>query len=270
MVRKNDDKNGIRVQSSERRPEHFKRQVPMTSSDFAYDEQADDLLLLAELAGGIAHELRNPLSTIGASAWFLRRRLESSGLAHDQKLHNHIDRIAAATDRSRGILDAVLRLVDTREPRRRRVDLRHVVTRTLTGLNITNGIALSRDYLSHELPVRIDEDQVDMALHNLISNAMEAMDGRGRLTISARPGNGELQLAVSDTGPGIAAEDLPRVFEPFFTTKQGGTGLGLTLAELVARRHGGRLVAESGQGPGATFTLYIPVAEGADSRANST
>ncbi|MFW6150864.1 MAG: two-component system sensor histidine kinase NtrB [Chloroflexota bacterium] len=258
------------AQSSEQGPEYGKEQPAVTGSDLAHDERADDLLLLAQLAGGIAHELRNPLSTIGASAWFLKRRLESADPGHDQKLHNHIDRIAAATNRSRGILDAVLWLAHTRQPRRRRVDLRHVVTRTLTGLDVSNGVTVTRDYLSQELPARIDEDQVEIALHNLISNAMDAMHGQGRLTISGRQSNEEMQVAVNDTGPGIAAEHLSRVFEPFFTTKAGGTGLGLTLAELVARRHGGRLVAESGQGCGATFTLCIPVAEEADSRTNST
>jgi signal transduction histidine kinase len=108
-------------------------------------------------------------------------------------------------------------------------------------------------------PVRVDRDQLLQVLLNLIRNGEEAMaDAGGTLRVAARLDAGDVVLEVSDTGPGISPEDLPRVLEPYFTTKAGGTGLGLAIAERIVRENGGRLEVRSAPGAGATFSVRIP------------
>jgi signal transduction histidine kinase len=122
------------------------------------------------------------------------------------------------------------------------------------------GVELVRE-LEPGLPaVLADRDQILQVLLNLVRNALDAMPSGGRLALRAGRAGEAVRFSVTDTGPGIAPEDLPRIFEPYFTTKEGGTGLGLAIAQRIAEEHGGRLGAESTPGAGATFTLELPVA----------
>jgi signal transduction histidine kinase len=122
------------------------------------------------------------------------------------------------------------------------------------------GVALVREVEADLPAVRADRDQILQVLLNLATNAVEAMPGGGTLRVGARREGQAVAFAISDSGPGVAAEDLPRVFEPYFTTKEGGTGLGLAIARRIAEEHGGNLDLESTPGRGATFTLRLPVA----------
>jgi signal transduction histidine kinase len=110
--------------------------------------------------------------------------------------------------------------------------------------------------------VSVDRDQLLQVLHNLVRNGLEAVGGNGTVRVSARREGDGLAIAVSDDGPGIREEDLPRVFEPYFTTKEGGTGLGLAVAQRIVEEHGGRLEVSSSPGRGATFTVRLPRAGG--------
>ena len=96
-------------------------------------------------------------------------------------------------------------------------------------------------------------------LWNVALNGVEAMDGRGRLSLEVARQNGDVALAVSDTGPGIAPERLPRLFEPFYSGKPNGTGLGLTIAERIVSAHGGRIEIDSKPGRGTRVTMLFPL-----------
>jgi signal transduction histidine kinase len=120
------------------------------------------------------------------------------------------------------------------------------------------GVELIREIEPGLPAVRADRDQILQVLLNLIRNAVEAMPAGGALRVTARREGDAVAVSVTDSGPGIAPEDLPRVFEPYFTTKEGGTGLGLAIARRIAEEHGGRLDLESTPGRGATFTLRLP------------
>jgi signal transduction histidine kinase len=121
------------------------------------------------------------------------------------------------------------------------------------------GVRLERAVEPGLPPVRVDRDQILQVLLNLVRNGEEAMAAAGgTLRVAARLDAGDVLLEVSDTGPGIPAEDLPRVLEPYFTTKAGGTGLGLAIAERIVRENGGRLEVRSTPGAGATFAVRIP------------
>jgi signal transduction histidine kinase len=119
-------------------------------------------------------------------------------------------------------------------------------------------VRLEREVAEGLPAVSVDRDQMLQVLLNLVRNATEAMPRGGTLRLSARREGAEVLVSVSDTGPGIPPQDLPRVFEPYFTTKAGGTGLGLAIAERIVSEHGGRIEAASSPGQGATFTVRLP------------
>jgi len=104
-----------------------------------------------------------------------------------------------------------------------------------------------------------DRDQVIQVLWNVALNGVEAMNGRGRLSLEVARQNGDVALAISDTGPGISPENLPRVFEPFYSGKPNGSGLGLTIAERIVGAHGGRIEIDSRPGRGTRVTLLFPL-----------
>jgi signal transduction histidine kinase len=128
-----------------------------------------------------------------------------------------------------------------------------------------NGVDLDTR-LETGLPVVLaDSIQIQQVLLNLVRNATEAITMAGaeerRIQLSTRAGvDGQIEIAVADTGPGLAAADLERVFEPFYTTKPEGIGIGLALSRSIVDAHGGRLWATANPGPGATFHLTLPVA----------
>src|SRR5208337_4574723 len=110
-----------------------------------------------------------------------------------------------------------------------------------------------------------DADQLQQVLLNLVVNAVDAMDGRGKLTLTTHPADGghALQIDVADTGCGISAENLDHLFEPFFTTKETGrgTGLGLSISRGIVENHGGTIWADSAVATGTTFSIQLPAAQ---------
>src|SRR5262249_11438468 len=105
-----------------------------------------------------------------------------------------------------------------------------------------------------------DADQLTQVLWNVAINGMQAMDGRGELRINVARDNGDVVIAVADTGRGISAEDRSRIFEPFYSRKRGGTGLGLSIARRIVAAHGGRIDVESTLGQGSRFMIRLPAA----------
>jgi signal transduction histidine kinase len=115
--------------------------------------------------------------------------------------------------------------------------------------------------LADGLPsVNADEDQLARALGNLISNALDAMPGGGRLALRTTAGAGVVTVEVEDSGPGLTEEQKTRLFTPYFTTKKGGTGLGLAIVQGIVSDHGGRIQVRSEPGQGTSFTLVLPAA----------
>jgi signal transduction histidine kinase len=152
---------------------------------------------------------------------------------------------------------------------RRSVELAPLVAEVLSEIEVARpdrGVRLA-DAVPEDLPpVFADRERVHQVLFNLLDNAVRFTPEGGRVTVSASRHNGSVDVAVADTGPGIAAEDLPRVFERFFRVDEsrsrddGGTGIGLAIARSVVEAHGGRIWAESEPGRGSTFTFELPAA----------
>jgi len=222
--------------------------------------RSETLAAIGQLSAGIAHEIRNCLNPISGSVEFLQRELTLDGEnAHLMGLISH---------ECERLNRFVTELLDyAREPRfhAESADLGEAIgdAMDLVRRHPAYRPDIALEYDAADAPhVNVDREQFKRVLVNLLQNAIEALEGPGRVAVRILPLAGDrVQVTVTDTGPGIPAEYLPRITEPFFTTKRGGTGLGLAIAARIMERLGGRLTVASTPGAGTTFTLELERAE---------
>lgn len=222
----------------------------------------DRLAELGRVAAILAHEIRNPLSGIRGFAGMLERRLKDD---EDRAAElRYARRICEGADRADAIIDSVLFLANPRPLKREVIDLEAFLCdcweRVCHGSKTkARGVEVKLDLEPAAIAILADRIRLEQAVTNLLENALAAMDGRGRIELVARTGDGRVRLEVSDDGPGIPAEVLPRLFEPFFTTKNEGAGLGLALVKRILEHHGGSVRAENRASRGASFVLDLPL-----------
>jgi PAS domain S-box-containing protein len=222
----------------------------------------DRTSLLAEVAGVVAHEIRNPLAGMGAGIQHLMSKFEEGDDRHEA-----LQRVLKEGERVNAIIEDILLI--TRPPHLELApcDVGEVVAGSLNGWNEqakTRGVEL-RQYLSPGLPpVKADGLRLSHALSRLLSNALEAMPDGGDLEILVTgPGADEagyVDVEIRDTGVGIRPEDMDKVFDPFYSTKTRGTGLGLTIAKRIIDEHGGEIDLESEEGRGTRVVVRLPLA----------
>ena len=222
---------------------------------------AERIAAWREVARRLAHEIKNPLTPIAMSVETLReaheRRREDFGEIFDEGTRA----IGEEVRRLKRIVDEFSRFARLPAPERTAAAPEDLVSAVLALFpEPPPGVSIAREIEPGLPPVLADRDQVLQVLLNLVRNALDAMPQGGRLGVAARAAGGGVAFTVSDSGPGIAPDDLARVFEPYFTTKEGGTGLGLAIAHRIAEEHGGKLDAASAPGRGAAFTLTLPAA----------
>jgi two-component system nitrogen regulation sensor histidine kinase NtrY len=223
--------------------------------------QAERIAAWREVARRLAHEIKNPLTPIAMSVETLREAHERRRGDFGEIFDEGTRAIGEEVRRLKRIVDEFSRFARLPAPERAPAAPEDLVAAVLALFpEPPPGVSIARDVEGGLPPVLADRDQILQLLLNLVRNAMDAMPGGGRLGVSARRADGGVAFAVSDSGPGIRADDLARVFEPYFTTKEGGTGLGLAIAHRIAEEHGGKLEAASSPGKGATFTLLLPIA----------
>jgi PAS domain S-box-containing protein len=222
--------------------------------------RTEQLVAIGQVAAGVAHELRNPLTSIKGLVQVNRREAQARGLpVEDLEVIEHEIRRMERT------LQTFLDFARPPKPERRQVDLAQVVKRVFSLVGGRAGkqqVALQFHDAARPIVLELDEDQIQQLTLNLTLNALDAMPRGGRLeaSISTRARD-EVELRVVDTGPGIAPQLLPRVFEPFVSSKETGLGLGLAVSRRIAEDHGGSLEAANRPEGGACFVLRLPRTE---------
>ena len=212
------------------------------------------LAAVGEMAAKLAHEVKNPLAGIYAAVQVLARDLE-----REDPRRAIFDEIGAEVRRVDQTVIDLLRFSRPVPPRLRPTSLGALARDTVEPLRRAHPTVELALELPDDLIVAIDERMIGTALENLVSNALQAVDGRGtRVVVAARREPGGVAIEVRDDGPGIAPAQREEVFEPFFTTKTRGTGLGLPIALKNAQAHGGSLELDDAPEGGARFTLRLP------------
>ena len=220
---------------------------------------AERLATAGELAAGMAHEIRNPLAAIVNATALLT---DEATLTPDERSAT-LAAVRTEARRLNRILSDFLHFARPQEARRAPGDIRDVVQHVSALIRDDYSRASRVDVKVAVDPAvprfRFDRDQVTQVLWNVALNGVEAMHGRGRLSLEVGRQNGDVVLAVSDTGPGIPRERLEHVFEPFYSGKPNGSGLGLTIAERIVAAHGGRIEIGAAPGGGTCVTLLFPL-----------
>lgn len=232
--------------------------------------RSDRLAALGTLAAGLAHEIKNPLTSLLTFSRHLARRFDDERFR--ERFQNVVPR---ELERINEIVDRLLELARPSRLRFTLVRLPALLDRVveLYAERLEAGaIRVVRTYARDIPPIQADGEALYQALVNLVTNALEAMEAGGRLTLGlgwadadeVRPGrsrlfNRRVKVEIGDTGTGIPAEAADRVFNPFFTTKERGTGLGLAIAHKIVQDHGGSIDFSSSPGRGTTFRLTLPL-----------
>jgi signal transduction histidine kinase len=260
----------------------FRRRLARVRSAERRARTAERLAEVGSMTSGLAHEIKNPLSTIGLNAQLLSEAIED-GVSDGElrtRLTNRVRTLRRETERLKGILSDFLDYAGELRLHPERVDVNALVGELIDFYAPEAeraGVRLRADLAPGAIHARLDTRLIKQALLNLMLNAVQAMSGvraaSGGPTVGAtagelilrtqtlvEEGREVVKIHVIDTGPGITPENRSRIFEPYFTTKSGGTGLGLPTARRAIEGHAGRLDLYSEPGRGTDFTIVLPVA----------
>ncbi|MFQ5738185.1 MAG: sensor histidine kinase, partial [Acidobacteriota bacterium] len=225
--------------------------------------QAAKLAALGEMAGGVAHEINNPLGIILGRADYLSSLDGRRKLADCQEDLEVIQRNAA---RAGKIISDLLDFARPHPLDSQEQDLNELLSETVGFMEprIRSSHLKIRKELSPLPPVQVDRDRMQQVFVNLINNAIDASPENGtiRLRTRADRSNSLLEVSIEDNGVGMPEEQLKKVFDPFFTTKPQGTGLGLSVSYTIVREHGGQILADSQPGRGTRFRVTLPADRG--------
>lgn len=228
----------------------------------------EKLASLGQLAAGIAHEIRNPLSGINiniSTLDLLCRRAEGMEPEEKEKLHAVVAQAKAASDKIGAVVKRIMEYSKPIPPRMERVDVVQVVRETLSlsAASIRKReVELQQDLSTVPLYCRADATLLEQAILNLITNALQAMESVDRekfLKVGVALEGQQAVIRVADNGPGVPEDLLGKIFDPFYTTRKDGHGIGLSFSHRVISKHNGRLSAGAAEGGGAVFRIELPL-----------
>ncbi|MBI1987395.1 MAG: GAF domain-containing protein [Nitrospinae bacterium] len=219
--------------------------------------RAERLSAIGTLAATVSHELRNPLSVINNAVFFLSTKVPRD----DPRVVRNLEIIRREVQTATHVIEDLLDFARSRPLHVTPVEAELLVRDTLIRQQMPVNMHVENLVPKELPPLCVDPGQMQQVLSNLIENAMQAMPDGGTLRLEGAAGGGRATLRVSDTGVGIAPENLSRIFEPLFTTRSRGVGLGLALVRRMVEAHGGHVSVESEVGKGTTFILELPTAE---------
>jgi len=229
---------------------------------------------LGKLTGGLAHEIKNPLSTIQVNLKLIGENLDrpeyrksSGSLSNtaDQGLGRAIRKIAVVqkeADRLEQILEGFLRYIDRAEVRAAPVDINELIGDMIDFFSpqaYTHSITVRQSLHNTPLICKIDADMLKQAILNLFINALQAMGQGGELMIRTEQEKEQAVISISDTGSGIALERLAHIFDAYYSTRPRGSGLGLPTAKKIVEANSGSITARSDLGKGTSFTIKLPL-----------
>jgi two-component system sensor histidine kinase HydH len=220
---------------------------------------AEKLASVGKLAASVAHEIRNPLSSIKGFAQYFAKRF--SGQPEEQA---YATVMVKEVDRLNRVITDLLDFAGSKEPRREPQLLQTIADQTLKLLAPeleARKVAVLREYEEGLPPVSVDRDRISQVFINLVLNALESMEGGGEIRIGIRRDGPApaVEVCIADTGAGIPEGDLQKVFEPFFSRKQKGTGLGLAIVHQIVESHRGKITVESEPEKGTAFRIRLPM-----------
>jgi len=220
---------------------------------------------ISQLAGGLAHEIRNPLSTLSLNLDLLLEDFQNPETLRDRRVLQRVERLRHEVHRLFGILENFLRFARVQDLKLEPTDLNAIVDdlRDFCEPHATTKGIVIRTRFAPDLPlVRIDRDLFKQAVLNLVLNGQQAMPSGGELILTTRREEPWIVLDVIDTGVGMTEEVCARIFDAFYSTRSGGSGLGLPTTRKIVEAHGGAIHVQSEPGKGSQFTIRLPVCEG--------
>ena len=235
-----------------------------TSEEFAHEnellkqelERSERLKVASSLALGLAHEIKNPLTTIKTFSEFLPEKY------NDEEFVAKFSRIMPAeVDRINNIVSQLLQFSKPAPPNFREISIYQLIQEILIFLNsefLKHRIRLFEVYENKNIKINTDPDQIKQALLNILLNAIDAMPSGGSITVETQKNNDSVEISISDTGCGMDGKDLPCIFDPFFSKKESGTGLGLAITHQIIKNHGGSIKVKSKIKIGTVFTIKLP------------
>lgn len=224
--------------------------------------ESEKIASVLKLASGVAHELGNPLNSIGIHLQLASRRLRSMPPSQDrEKLSAAVDVCSAEVSRLDAIIKNFLKALRPARPNLAEINPIAPLVETVSFLrDELQDIGIEVEFETNpSLPSMMgDSDMLKQLYFNIIKNSMEAMDGGGLIRIKTSFGDSDVTISISDTGCGIDQDEITRIFDPYFTTKTNGHGLGMMIAGEIVKSHGGTIGVKSKKNEGATILLTFP------------
>jgi signal transduction histidine kinase len=254
--------NALMYQELKAFSQQMEEKIQKTTADLRKTEaqliRSEKLAALGQLAAGIAHEIRNPLTSINILIHSLTENFPSEN-AHREDLQVIEEEIRRINE----IVDQFLRFAKPASPLFEKTNLIPIFEEILQLLRpqIERGkIKVKKEF--EPLPlITVDKEQVKQVILNLLLNAVQAMPKGGHLTLRGQASESDrwIRLSIQDSGIGIPGEDLNKLFDPFFSTKEGGVGLGLSIAHRIIDQHHGKIEVESAPGKGTLLMVWLPI-----------
>ena len=220
--------------------------------------RTERLAAIGQLSAGLAHELRNPLGTMKASAEMIVKKVSEEN-AVVQEMAQYI---SSEVDRTNALVTRFLDFARPLAPRLERADIHQSIDQAVAEIDRhlpTLDIAIYKNYSPDIRPFPLDAELMTRVFFNLLLNAAQASSARGAITVKTREsGDGRVEIAVIDSGTGIDEKLRETIFNPFFTTKPAGVGLGLAIVHKIVEEHGGEITVESDPGNGSVFRVFLP------------
>ena len=241
--------------------EQLEKEVDIRTKDLEQVQEklirSERLAAVGELASGVGHELRNPLNVIRNCAYLLNMALTEKS---DEEAANTLKVLDKQIDIANKIVTDLLDFTRIRPPSQVRVDLKNLINESLSWTTVPEQVSVHVNLNGHSQQVRTDPEQMSRVFSNIISNAVQAMNGKtGELNISTGADDNFVSVIFQDNGCGIPEENMEKIFEPLFTTKPKGIGLGLAISKRLVEQNGGKIEVASQVGQGTTFTVKLPL-----------